>query len=268
MATFDATLPPFDLSTALILITGGSSGIGLALVDAFTSQGAKVLITGRREAELTKVQSKFGSDKVLKTYTGSTGSEQDRIALFQNATKDFPHLNVLINNAGVQRRGDMAEEGKQPWAQRQEELDINLSGPIHLTSLFIPFFLAQGKGKPTAIIQVTSGLAFIPFVQGPVYSATKAALHQWTLAMRPLLAETNVRLVELIPPAVKSNLGGSHDFGEDPDEFAQHCVSEFKAGKLEFGFKFSDAARTVDRKKQAEMMLKLMHDTKVKPFTN
>lgn len=266
MALFDAQHPPFDLSTALILITGGSSGIGLGLVDEFIAQGSQVLITGRREAELQKVQTKYGKDKVLKYYVGSTGSEKDRIALHSAVTSDYPALNVLINNAGVQRRGDMNEEIKEAWSARQEELDINLSGPIHLTSLFIPFFLSKGKSSPTAIINVTSGLAFIPFCHGPVYSATKAALHQWTLAMRPLLAETSLRLVELIPPAVKSNLGGAHDFGEECDEFCKAMVEEFKSGKVEFGYKFSEAARMIDRKKQGEMMMGLNQQQKIKKF--
>ena len=255
MATFDAQLAPFELSTAVVLITGGSSGIGLGLVDEFIAHGSRVLISGRREAELQKVQQKHGKDKVLHYYVGSTGKEEDRIRLFQQATKDHPDLNVLINNAGVQRRGEMEKEIQEPWSVRQEEIDINISGPIHLASLFIPHMLKLGKGKPAAITNVSSGLAFIPFSHGPVYSATKAAIHQWTEAMRPLLADTNVRLVELIPPAVKSNLGGSHDFGEDCDEFCKAMVAEFASGKVEFGYKMSEMARNADRKKKSEAQM-------------
>jgi len=261
MATFDAKLSPFDLKSSLVVITGGSSGIGLALVDEFVKHGSRIIITGRREAELKKAQVKY-PDHVLKYYVGSTGVEKDRIALFEQATKDFPKINVLINNAGIQRRGDHMKEIAEPWSVRQEEIDINLSGPIHLTSLFIPHMLKQ---KQSAIINVTSGLAFVPYVNGPIYSATKAALHQYTQAIRSLFAETNLRIVELIPPAVKSNLGGSHDFGEEPDEFCQHVVARFAAGELEFGYKFSETARLNGREDLQKTSLGLMKHQNIQP---
>ena len=138
---------------------------------------------------------------------------------------------------------------------RQEEIDINLCGPIHSTSLFIPYLV--GRTRPSAIINVTSGLAFVPYTHGPVYSATKAGLHQYTLAVRPLLQDTQCRLVEMIPPAVKSNLGGSHDFGEDPVEFCRHVINEFESGKVEFGFKFSEQGRMASREQLAKMHLGL-----------
>ena len=262
MASYDAVLPPFDLSTAVVLVTGASGGIGLGLVDELTAKGSRVIITGRREEELKKVQAKYGKDKVLQYYTGDAGKEADRAALFAHVSKDFPDVNVLVNNAGIQRRGDISKEIAEPWSARQQEIDINLSGPIHLTSLFIPFFLSKGKARPTAIINVTSGLAFVPFPDGPVYGATKAGLHQYTEAIRPLLANTNLRMVELIPPPVKSNLGGTHDFGEECDEFCCSVVASFAEGKVEFGFKQSEAARMADRPMRYKMMqgvIKLLH---------
>jgi len=218
--------------------------------------GAKVIITGRREEELKKVQAKH-PQQVVKYYVGDAGKEADRIALFEQSTKDFPALNVLINNAGVQRRGDHTKEIAEPWSARQQEIDINFCGPIHLSSLFIPHLLKQ---KQAAIVNVTSGLAFVPFVMGPVYSATKSGLHQYTLALRPLLADTSVRVCELIPPAVKSNLGGSHDFGEDCDEFCAHVYGKFVEGELEFGYKFSDMGRMGSRQDHAKAMMGMMKD--------
>jgi uncharacterized oxidoreductase len=228
-----------------------SSGIGLALCDEFLSRGSRVLITGRREAELKKQQDKHGKDKVLKYYVSNAALAADRQALFKQVTADYPDVNVVINNAGIQRRGDHRKEVQEDWAARQEEIDINLCGPIHLTSLFIPYLIA--RPRPSAIVNVTSGLAFVPFTSGPVYSATKAGLHQYTLAVRPLLQDTQCRLVELIPPAVKSNLGGSHDFGEDPVEFCRHVVNEFESGKVEFGYKFSDEGRMASREQLSKM---------------
>ena len=238
-----------------------SSGIGAGLVDEFVKGGAKLLITGRREEELKKVQAKH-AQHVLKYYVGDAGKEADRIKLFEQATADFPQLNVLINNAGIQRRGDHAKEIQQPWSERQQEIDINFCGPIHLTSLFIPHLLKQ---KQAAIINVTSGLAYVPFPNGPVYSATKAGIHQYTLALRPLLAETSVRVCELAPPAVKSNLGGEHDFGEECDEFCAHVYQRFVSGELEFGYKFSDLGRMGSRHDHAKAMLGMMKDPNSAP---
>ena len=238
-----------------------SSGIGAGLVDEFVKGGAKVLITGRREEELRKVQAKH-PQQVLKYYVGDAGKEADRITLFQQSTKDFPELNVLINNAGVQRRGDHAKEIAEEWSVRQQEIDINFSGPIHLTSLFIPHLLKQ---KQAAIINVTSGLAYVPFCNGPVYSATKAGLHQYTEALRPLLADTSVRVCEMVPPAVKSKLGGEHDFGEECDEFCQHVYQRFVEGDLEFGFKFSDKGRLGSRHDHAKAMMGMMNEPQHAP---
>jgi len=256
MATFDAKLSPFDVASSTVLITGASSGIGAGLVDEYVKGGAKVIITGRREEELKKVQAKY-PQQVVKYYVGDAGKEADRIKLFEQSTHDFPALNVLINNAGIQRRTDHTKEIHEPWSVRQQELDINLSGPIHLTSLFIPHLLKQ---KQAAVINVTSGLAYVPFPPGPVYSASKAGLHQYTEALRPLLADTSVRICELVPPAVKSNLGGSHDFGEECDEFCAHVYERFVAGELEFGYKFSDMGRLGSRQDRAKAMMGMLND--------
>ena len=236
-------------------MTSDSSGIGAGLVDEFVKGGAKVIITGRREEELKKAQAKH-PQQIVKYYVGDAGKEADRVKLFEQSTKDFPHINVLINNAGIQRRGDHTKEIAEPWAVRQEEIDINFSGPIHLSSLFIPHMLKQ---KQAAIVNVSSGLAYVPYVAGPVYSATKAAIHQYTLALRPMLADTTVRVCELIPPAVKSNLGGSHDFGEECDVFCHHVYERFAAGELEFGFNWSEKNRLAGRHDHAKEMVGLMH---------
>ena len=264
MAHFNDVLPPFDLTTAVVLITGGSSGIGLGLVDEFTQRGARVLIAGRREPQLLSVQSQYGLAKVPHYYVADVGKEADRIRLFQQATNDHPDLNILINNAGIQRRGDPRQVVHEPWSVRQEELDINLSGPIHLTSLFLPHMLALTR--PSAVVQVTSGLAFSPFTAGPVYSASKAALHMWTTAMRPLLADTACRMVELIPPAVKSNLGGGAHHGEDCAEFCKYMVDRFAEGKLEMGFKTSETRRTASREELETTQFMIIEAFKLPTF--
>ena len=221
-------------------------------MDELSKRGAKLLITGRREEELKKVQTSY-PQHVLKYYVGDAGKEADRIKLFEQATTDFPQLNVLINNAGIQRRGDHAKEIQQPWSERQQEIDINFSGPIHLTSLFIPHLLKQ---RQAAVVFNTGGVAFMPVSAFPVYSATKAAVHQYALAIRPLLAETSVRVVEAAPPAVKSGLHAT--FGEECDEYCRSVVDSLVAGRLEFGYKASEEVRLGDRQLWQQKALAFM----------
>jgi len=241
---------PFNMNGAVALVTGGGSGIGFGIVEQLIKNGcAKIIITGRTEETLKKAQSKY-SDKI-DYLVSDAGSPADRAKLFEQINSRYQNLNVLVNNAGIQRRVSLAEDNA-PWSERVTELEINLNGPVHLCSLFIPLLLKQTK--PAAIINVTSGLAFVPFPSGPVYSATKAALHSFTMSLRYSLEKTHVRVVELAPPAVKTNLGGSHSFGEDCDEYCENAISRFVSGEREIGFRMSDAARVAGREQLAQMM--------------
>src|SRR6185312_15994897 len=143
---------------------------------------------------------------------------------------EFPNLNVLVNNAGIQRRDfNFTQTGPEPWPRTHEELAINLEAPIHLTELFVPHFKKQND---PVIINVTSGLAFVPIVAMPLYCATKAALHSFTLSLRHQLApggiasrevaSGGIKVIEIIPPAVNTDLGGPglHTFGVPLNEFA------------------------------------------------
>lgn len=254
MSSWDAKAEPFDVASSVVLITGASAGIGLGLVDEFVKGGAKVIITGRGEEELKKVQAKY-PQQVLKYYVSDAGKEADRIKLFEQSTSDFPALNVLLNNAGIARYAKQTEEIHQLWAVRQTELDINLSGPIHLSSLFIPHLLKQ---KQAAIINVTSGLAFIPFTTSPLYAASKAGLHSYTMSLRTLLADTAVRVVEMIPPALTgTKLGGKggNQWGDPVEEYCRDAYADFAGGVLESGFKRSNVMRMADRPTQHKMMM-------------
>ena len=252
MSSWDAKAEPFDVASSVVLITGGSVGIGLGLVDLFVKDGAKVIITGRREEELKKAQAKY-PQQVLKYYVSDAGKEADRIKLFEQATRDFPKLNVLINNAGVAAKAKQAEAIQQPWSVRQEQLDINLSGPIHLSSLFIPHLLKQ---RQAAIVMISSGLAFIPFTLDPIYSTSKAGLHSYTMALRTILANTPLRVVEIIPPAITgTQFGGGNKHGDPVNEYCASAYADFVSGVLESGFKRSDVMRTADRATQHEMMM-------------
>ena len=130
----------------------------------------------------------------------------------------MPEINYVINNAGIQRRISLAAD-TAAWPERQAEIDILLSGPVHLNHLLVPIILA--RGGPATIVNVTSGGAYIPQPFAPLYSACKAALHSYTVNLRFALAGTGCRVVELIPPAVRTALAGPDAaHGAPLDQFA------------------------------------------------
>ncbi len=182
-------------SSNTVLITGGASGIGLAFAERFLAAGSEVVICGRRESKLVEAQAK---NPRLHVHVCDLSTAVDRVSLFRWATSKFPGLNVLVNNAGIQRRVplDQSEE----WEQTQQEIAINLEAPIHLTKLFLAHLVKQPL---PAIINVGSGLAFAPLAFVPIYCATKAALHSFTLSLRHQLSATPVKVIEIVPPAVE-----------------------------------------------------------------
>jgi uncharacterized oxidoreductase len=239
------TLTAIDMSKIVPLVTGGSGGIGLGLVKEFLKHGSiKVLITGRREDALQKVAQEFPGKIFYKV--SDAGKAEDRVALLEWVKENHPDCNCLVNNAGIQRHLAPVQDTAS-WEERATEIEINLSGPIHLSTLFIPYFLAKQDQTVCLLANVSSGLAFVPFCDGPVYSATKAAIHSYTMCMRYSLQDTHVRVVEIVPPAVKTNLGGSHDYGEECDEYCAATMERVIAGEPEVGFGFSDKARLADR---------------------
>lgn len=183
-----------------ILITGGSTGIGLAMAETFIKAGNEVLICGRREGKLLEAKQKLPQ---LHTRVCDVGRKSDREELYRWATSEFPNINMLFNNAGIQKEIDFLT-GAAGLTDDESEIEINLTASIHLCALFIPHFL-QAK-KECAVVNITSGLAFIPLKIVPVYCATKAALHTFSISLRSQLANTNVRVFELAPPIVKTEL--------------------------------------------------------------
>jgi uncharacterized oxidoreductase len=223
-----------NLSSSTILVTGGASGIGLALVERFLKEGSKVIICGRREDRLKEVKTKYPQIEYLPC---DIAQEADRIKLFQWATSKFSHINMLVNNAGIQQRLDLTQN--QPWSQTSKEIAINLEAPVHLSTLFIPHLLKQ---QAPAIVNVTSGLSFVPLSFAPIYCATKAALHSFTLSLRHQLSKTPIKVIEIIPPAVNTDLGGVglHTFGVPLDEFADSVMARFIKGDLEIPYGMSE----------------------------
>jgi uncharacterized oxidoreductase len=172
----------------------------------------------------------------LITRVSHLDDEAERIALFDWATANYPEVNVLVNNAGIQQRFNLLKsDAKNNWSYFNKEMTTNIEAPFHLSMLFAPYFAAK---EEAAIINVTSGLAFTPFAIAPIYSATKAALHSFTMSLRHQLSESSVEVIEVAPPAVNTDLGGTglHTHGEPLDAFADGIFKGLEEGKKEIGY--------------------------------
>ena len=196
-----------ELQGNTILITGGGSGIGRGLAEAFHRLGNQVIIAGRRQAVL---------DQVTATNPGMQAvvlnvEEPEAIKSFTHRMADvYPKLNVLINNAGIQQPENI-KDGVQDLSVAEAMVTTNLLGPMRLTAALLPLLRSQSR---STIVNVTSGLAFLPLAGVPTYCATKAALHAYTLSLRYQLRTTTTDVIELIPPYVQTDLGPNH--GVDP----------------------------------------------------
>lgn len=236
-----------NLNGNTILITGGASGIGLAFAERFLAAGNEVIVCGRREDKLIEAKEKHPQ---IHTRVCDVSQESERIALFEWATESFPAVNVLVNNAGIQRRVDLTEN--EDWKRTRAEIAINFEAPIHLSRLFTRHFLEL---ENAAILNVTSGLSFVPFANVPVYCATKAALHSFTLSLRHQLLNTPIRVVEIAPPAVDTDLGGVglHTFGVNVDEFADAVFVRLANGETEIAYGTAEKASRASRAEQDEI---------------
>jgi uncharacterized oxidoreductase len=231
-----------DAQGRTVLITGGSAGIGLALARRFVAAGSEVVICGRRDDALRKAAEEAPG---LKTFRCDVGDEAERIRLFDHITAEFPAIDVLVNNAGIQVRPPSWAEGVH-WKEIRSELAINFEAPVHLCGLFAPFFAARGRGT---IVNVTSGLAFVPIASMPTYCATKAAMHSFTMSLRWQLKDRGVKVIEMAPPAVDTDLGGPglHTFGVPLDEYADFAFGKLLQGDEEFGYGSAEKARSAGR---------------------
>jgi uncharacterized oxidoreductase len=221
-----------NLQNSTILITGGSDGIGLALAEQLLELGNTILICGRSKEKLEKVKQKHPK---AHTFPCDVMSQEQRAKLFIDATAAFPELNVLINNAGIQQ--DLNFRQEVPANLIQKEIDTNLTAYIHFCALFSQHL--QQK-KEAAIINISSGLAFIPITAVPVYCATKAAIHIFSVALRHQLKNTPVKVFEIAPPTVDSHLNeegrekrGMRDRGIKPEEFAKPAIEAIQNDQFE-----------------------------------
>jgi uncharacterized oxidoreductase len=187
-----------ELKGNTILITGGSSGIGLALAKKFVALGNEVIVTGRNADRLQAAKSEVPE---LHTLCCDATDLEALKALARTLEADHPKLNVLINNAGIMRFRNLSCTPAD-LAELTVELDTNLAGPMRTVAVLVEM-LKRNRGT---IINVSSGLAFVPLPAAPIYCATKAAIHSYTVSLRLQLKQHGVEVIELAPPAVKTNL--------------------------------------------------------------
>jgi len=207
-----------------ILITGGGSGIGAALAERFHAQGNRVIVAGRRQEALdTVVAGREGMFAMTLDVESAQGIED----FARRALAEHPSLNVVINNAGIMRYE--ALDARRDLGDAEATITTNLLGPIRLTNALIDHLVARGDAT---IVNVSSGLAFVPIALAPTYSATKAAIHSYTVALRDAL-QGKVEVIELAPPAVQTGLtpGQESRPGYQPlDAFIDEVMALFGQG--------------------------------------
>lgn len=198
------------LSQQTILITGATSGIGLHLAIRLHQLGNQVIACGRNQQQINDLATEHAG---MATHLCDITDEQQRRELATWATAHYPALNVVINNAAIMQLVDLTQPVDP--AKVMTELTTNLLAPIHLGGLFVEHLQRQ---PIAALVNVTSGLAFTPLATVPVYCATKAAMHSFSVSQRHQLRNTSVRVFEIIPPAVKTNLGHQDNYDRSNDE--------------------------------------------------
>jgi uncharacterized oxidoreductase len=210
------------LNDQTILITGGASGIGLGLAEAFKKLGNQVIVAGRSKTKLEAAKAKG-----LETLSVDMTDTQSIESLAAEAIRRYPSLNGVIHNAGIMVNEKLTRGNST--AQATDTVLTNLLGPMVLTNALMPHFLKQ---KSAAIITVTSGLAFLPLSMTPTYCATKAGIHSYTESLRFQLRDTHIEVKELVPPYVRTSLMGERQ-ASDPnamplDQFIDEVIDILK----------------------------------------
>ncbi len=209
-----------------ILITGGGSGIGRGLAEAFHALGNQVIIAGRGQKRLDETTA---ANPGMKALTADIADADSIRALAAQVTQGYPEFKVLINMAGVMKNEKLRDQA-EALDDMEATVATNLLGPIRLTAALLPALLKQPR---STVINVSSGLAFVPLAMTPTYCATKAAIHSYTQSLRYQLRDTSVEVLELIPPYVQTGLMGDRQ-ANDPramplDEYLAEVMSILQA---------------------------------------
>lgn len=224
------------LNNNTVLITGGTAGIGYALAREFMRRDNTVIICGRREDRLREIAQRHPG---IHTIVCDVSREDDRRRLASSVTAQFNALNVLVNNAGIQRDINF-NLGMQDLETEPSEIATNIEAPVYLTAALIPHLKTQ---EDAAIINLSSVLAFTPMARVPVYCATKAFIHNYTLSLRFQLRQAGISVYEVLPPRVKTELNqegrkkaGYADTGVDVDEYVRTVMEGLEADLQEIEY--------------------------------
>ena len=233
-----------NLTENTILITGGATGIGFALARQLSHRNNRVIICGRSEEALRKAQTEVPT---LITRVCDVTDTVSRQAMVNWLDATYPELNMVINNAGVQYRRNFNEGGA--LANLEQEVEINFTAPVRLIGELLPSLKHQ---KQAIVINVSSALAFSPLADVPVYCATKAAMHSFTLSLRHQLKASGIRVVEIAPPIVDTGLGGGERSAGtsdqrmlSPDDFVSEALVQLEADQDEVLIGLAAGARTM-----------------------
>jgi uncharacterized oxidoreductase len=229
-----------------ILITGGTSGIGLELARQLLALDNTVIVTGRDVEKLAATKRLLPG---LHVFESDVGDPAGIAALQARVVAQFPALDTLINNAGIMRNLNLNQVRALDDVTR--EIDINLSGPVRMAQQFLPHLKSR---KGALIVNVSSGLAFVPMPISPIYCATKAAIHSFTQSLRVQLAATGITVIELAPPGVETPLFRGEfavemkgQKGMDVKVFVRKAIAGIEAGKLEIRPGLSNVLKIMSR---------------------
>lgn len=235
------------LNNQRVLITGGASGIGLALAQKFLAHNNTVVITGRN---LSKLETVKKANPKIHIFQSDVSVDEDVRHLRDAITQEFKGLDVLINNAGIMNLVDTGNESND-LQEQMREIEINFNSPIRMLHYFLPLLK---KSDSPVIVNVSSGLAYVPFAQAPIYSGTKSALHFWTRSIRLHLKHHNIKVIELLPPVVDTPLAHGADIAEDdnlkpmpPEKLANNFWKGYTKGVEEITPGISTALKIMSR---------------------
>ena len=235
------------LSGNTILITGGTSGLGLELAAQLLALKNTVIVTGRNQARLNATQTKLPGVHTLQSDVSNPAAIA---SLFSEVTARFPGLNILINNAGIMRKINLHDTATDLQDVTQE-IETNLIAPMQMVKQFLPYLKAQ---ETAAIVNVSSGLAFVPLPLSPIYCAAKAGLHSYTQSLRVQLKNTRVKVFELAAPGAKTPLNDIFSAQEvdsrmlmDPTKLVKIAIKGLRNDRLEIRPGLSKVIRLLSR---------------------
>ncbi len=214
-----------NINGRTVLITGGGSGIGLALAKAFSGRNNRVIVTGRDEERLEQARRNIPGMYVIPT---DITDERQRRELVAEVERNHPSLSVLINNAGIAFFEDLLRDGNT-WERVRMEIETNYLAPVRLVELLFPVLARQATA---AIVNITSLAALVPMAVMPGYSASKAALHSYTLSLRRQMNGRSIRVFEVLPPPVDTAMVKGFDIPKmSADELAARVLEGMEKGR-------------------------------------